>query len=99
MTAQAIARKAETSKASVWAGRILSGLGVAFLLFDGVMKLMKPPSVVQATVQLGYPETAIVGIGVTSTLALRRSGDTLDAYRAVRRLRIDAGEIPGDWRI
>jgi len=64
MTAQAIARKAETSKGSVWAGRILSGLGVACLVFDGVLKLMKPEFVVQATVQLGYPESSIVGIGV-----------------------------------
>ena len=63
MTAQAIARKTETSKGSVWAGRILSGLGVAFLVFDGVMKLIKPAFVVQATVRLGYPESAIVGIG------------------------------------
>jgi len=31
---------------------------------DGGMKLFKPPFVVQATVQLGYPETAIVGIGL-----------------------------------
>ena len=29
------------------------------------MKLFKPPFVVQATLQLGYPETAIVGIGLT----------------------------------
>jgi hypothetical protein len=28
------------------------------------MKLFKPPFVVQATVHLGYPESAIVGIGV-----------------------------------
>ena len=27
------------------------------------MKLFKPPAVVQATVQLGYPESVIVGIG------------------------------------
>ena len=64
MSAQAIARKTEASKGSVWAGRILSGVGVAFLVFDGVMKLMKPAFVVQATVQLGYPESSIVGIGV-----------------------------------
>jgi hypothetical protein len=31
---------------------------------DGVMKLFKPPVVVESTVQLGYPESAIVGIGI-----------------------------------
>ena len=29
------------------------------------MKLVKPPFVIQATIQLGYPESAILGIGVT----------------------------------
>jgi len=53
------------TKTQLWAGRIQSALGSLFCLFDGAMKLVKPPLVVQATVQLGYPESAIVGIGVT----------------------------------
>jgi hypothetical protein len=49
----------------LWAGRIVSGVLTLFLLVDGVMKLYKPPVVVEATVQqLGYPESAIVGIGL-----------------------------------
>ena len=52
------------SKMSLWAGRILSGLAALFLLLDGVMKLLKPAVVVESTVQLGYPESAIVGIGL-----------------------------------
>jgi hypothetical protein len=48
----------------LWAGRIFMGISGAFLLLDGVMKLFKPPVVVQATVQLGYPESTIAGIGV-----------------------------------
>jgi hypothetical protein len=55
---------ASVSKKALWAGRIISGLPVLFLLVDGVMKLFKPASVVEATVQLGYPEGAIVGIGI-----------------------------------
>jgi hypothetical protein len=47
-----------------WTGRILSGLVVLFLLWDGVMKLLKPAFVVKATRELGYPESDIVGIGV-----------------------------------
>lgn len=42
----------------------MSGLPALFLLFDGAMKLFKPPFVVEATVKLGYPESTIVGIGV-----------------------------------
>lgn len=52
------------SNGRIWAGRILSGLAVLFCLMDGVMKLFKPPAVVKATLQLGFPESAIVGIGV-----------------------------------
>src|SRR5882724_12948384 len=52
------------SKSTMWAGRIISALPILFLLMDGVMKLVKPRVVVEATVQLGYPESVIVGLGV-----------------------------------
>ena len=54
----------ELSKTQLWAGRIISGLAALFLLWDGVMKLLKPAIVVKATRELGYPESDIVGIGV-----------------------------------
>jgi len=53
-----------SNKGSLWAGRILSALPVLFLLLDGIMKLVKPAFVVEATVQLGYRESVIVGLGV-----------------------------------
>jgi hypothetical protein len=52
------------SKKSLWAGRVLSGAAALFFVMDGGMKLFKPPVVVETTLQLGYPEAAIVGIGV-----------------------------------
>jgi hypothetical protein len=52
------------SNTQLWAGRILGGLAALFLLWDGVMKLLKPAFVVKATRELGYPESDIVGIGV-----------------------------------
>ena len=54
---------AAISETRLWAGRIMSGLAVLFLLWDGVMKLLKPAMVVKATRELGYPESDIVGIG------------------------------------
>jgi hypothetical protein len=51
-------------KKLLWAGRIASGLAVLFFLVDGVMKLLKPVAVVEATRQLGFPESDVVGIGV-----------------------------------
>ncbi len=54
----------DISKKRVWAGRILSGWAALFFVVDGGMKLFKPPVVVQSTVQLGYAESDIVGIGI-----------------------------------
>jgi hypothetical protein len=42
----------------------MSALPALFLLMDGVMKLAKPEFVVKATVQLGYPERVIFGLGI-----------------------------------
>ncbi len=61
---QAGAETISVSKGQLWAGRVLSGLGVAFLLMDGVMKLFKPKVVTDAFEKLGYPQTEVVGIGV-----------------------------------
>ena len=52
------------SKAAVWTGRTLSGLAVAFLLLDGVMKLFTPAPVVEGMTRLGYPVSESVGIGI-----------------------------------
>lgn len=56
------------SKKMLWAGRIMSALPVLFLLMDGVMKLIKPVLVVEATVKLGYPESVILPLGVVLLL-------------------------------
>jgi len=61
----------ETSTISgkqLWTGRILTGIAGAFFLFDAVMKLVKPAPVVKATLELGYPESTIVGIGIALLL-------------------------------
>ncbi len=52
------------SRARLWTGRVLSTLAVLFLAMDGVMKLIKPDMVVRGTVELGYPESTITGIGL-----------------------------------
>ena len=52
-----------TTKIRLWAGRIMSALAGLFLLIDGIMKLIKPPIVVETTIKLGYPESVILGLG------------------------------------
>jgi len=49
---------------AVWIGRVLSGMAVAFLLFDATGKLLKVGPVIEGSAQLGYPESTIVPIGV-----------------------------------
>lgn len=48
----------------LWTGRVLSGLAVAFLLFDVSGKLIRVSPVLEGTVKLGYPESAVVPIGI-----------------------------------
>jgi len=55
---------APRSKGVFWTGRVMSVLVVLFMLLDGVMKLIKPKPVVDATVQLGFPENSIAGLGI-----------------------------------
>ncbi len=64
---QSDTRAVPVSKKMLWTGRVLSALAALFLLFDGVAKLFKPAPVVEATVQLGYPESVILGLGVVLT--------------------------------
>lgn len=62
-------KTASVSRNQLWAGRIISALPTLFLLMDGVMKLFKPQFVVDATLQLGYKENVIVGLGIALTLS------------------------------
>ena len=50
--------------AALWSGRVISTLPALFLLFDAVMKLIKPRFVVEATGDLGFPESVIVPLGI-----------------------------------
>jgi DoxX-like family len=58
------AQSAPIPKGRLWIGRIMSALPALFLVMDGVMKLMKPDFVVKATIQLGFPESVIVPLGI-----------------------------------
>ena len=66
---QAEPQTAAVSQGILWTGRILSVLPALMLLLDGIMKLAKPPFVVKATTELGYPEQAIVPLGVVLILS------------------------------
>lgn len=48
----------------VWTGRVLSGLGALFMLFDGVIHILRITPVVDAFAQLGFPLGASRALGV-----------------------------------
>ena len=58
------AHVAESSSGARWSGRILSGLTVLFLAFDAVTKIARASFSVEGTVQLGYPASTVVPIGI-----------------------------------
>ena len=53
-----------SSKGRPWAGFIISGLPVLFLLFDALGKFVKPEPVVVGTLELGYNESIILPLGI-----------------------------------
>jgi hypothetical protein len=56
---------AAPSKVSLWAGRVISGICILFLLFDAVCKVIKESHAVSGSTALGIPEHIIPGIGIT----------------------------------
>jgi hypothetical protein len=55
-----------SSKGKLRTGRIASGVIVLFMLFDGIIKLIKPAPVVESFAQLGYPLSVAIGIGIAA---------------------------------
>jgi DoxX-like family len=62
--------EAPVSTRALRTGRVLSGIAILFLAFDASVKLLKPPFAVDATTQLGYPESLIVPLGVIQAVCL-----------------------------
>lgn len=57
-----------TPKKLLWTSYILSALPALLLLFSGVMKLVKPPSVMEGFAHLGYDQSVALGIGIVELL-------------------------------
>jgi DoxX-like family len=52
------------TKGALWAGYIVSALPVLLLVFSAVLKLMKPPQVVEGFAHFGIPEDLISKLGI-----------------------------------
>ena len=52
------------SPRSIWVGRVLSGLVALMLTFDAGAKIARLKPVIEGTVQLGYPASSVLPIGL-----------------------------------
>jgi hypothetical protein len=59
-----------TSTRRIWTGRVLSGLGALFMLFDGVIHILKITPVVDAFALLGFPLSASRALGVIELICV-----------------------------
>jgi hypothetical protein len=103
MTATFVNRAAATVS---WPGRALSALVVAFMVFDGILHVLKPAPVTEAFAQLGYPLRLSVGLGILEVIlavlyAIPRTAFIgallLTGYLGgaiATQLRVDAGWFP-----
>jgi hypothetical protein len=55
---------------TIWAGRIISAFAVLFLIFDSIIKVLNLAPAVEATTQLGYPASLVIGIGILELACL-----------------------------
>ena len=58
-----------SSRASLWVGRVLTGLVVAFMLFDALGKLLVLAFVVDGTTRLGFAVGVIRPLGLVLALS------------------------------
>ncbi len=58
-----------TSKKMLWVSYVMSALPVLMLLISGIMKLVKPTSVLEGFAHLGYDDGVAVGLGLVELLS------------------------------
>ncbi len=63
-------QSSSTSNRNLWAGRIISGLAVLFMLFDAVIHVLKITPVVEAFAQLGFPLGVARGLGIVELVCI-----------------------------
>jgi hypothetical protein len=57
-------QSAAVSKAAFWSGWVLTILPALMLIFSAWMKLSRNPQAVEGLTKMGYPESALLGIGI-----------------------------------
>ena len=55
---------------AAWVGPAMSWLAILFLVVDALGKVLRLPPYVQGTLQVGFPESAVVGLGIVELAAV-----------------------------
>ncbi|MFN8517420.1 MAG: DoxX family protein [Chloroflexia bacterium] len=63
-TSSATTHTAPSTSIQVWSGRVLSALGILFLLFDGVIKVAQATPAVDSGTLLGYTANQTLAVGI-----------------------------------
>jgi len=88
------------SRGGLWAGRILTGFVVLFLVVDACMKIVFVTQVRQASVQLGWPTEAVIPLGILLlTCALLYAYPRTAFLGAVLLTGYLGGAVATHWRI
>jgi hypothetical protein len=67
---QGTMQSASVGTTTRWIGQIMSALPVLFLILDAGIKVLQLAPAVEATTQLGYPASAVLGIGLLELVCL-----------------------------
>jgi hypothetical protein len=59
-----ITQNTSVSRTALWIGRVMSGLVILFLIFDGILKLLPLPIVAETMTQLGYSSSPTLAHGL-----------------------------------
>ena len=60
----------DAPRKTLWAGRVMSGFAGLFLLVDATFKVLELPAALEGTAQLGYPASAVFGLGLLQLVCL-----------------------------
>jgi hypothetical protein len=65
-----ITQDASVSRTALWIGRVMSGIVILFLIFDGILKLTPLPIVAETMAQLGYSASPALarGLGILTLI-------------------------------
>jgi hypothetical protein len=61
---------APSSNKRIWVGRVVSALPVLFLLFDGVIHMMRIPAVVEGFAKAGFPISTALPLGIIEIICI-----------------------------